>query len=147
MPAELSLSSIAHVRVTSYDLERATAFYRDVLRMPFLYEFPGFAVFDCGGVHLVLAAPELPEENHPASVIAFRVEDIDEAYRILMGRGVKFLGPPQISFLMPDIELWLCRFHDADKNILTLRSDVRRNSRKQPSVPPGAGTGSGVPSA
>ncbi len=48
MPAELSLSSIAHFRVTSYDLERATAFYRDVLRMPILYEFPGFAVFDCG---------------------------------------------------------------------------------------------------
>lgn len=126
MPAELSLSSIAHVRVNTHDIERSTAFYRDVLKVPFLFDFPGFAIFDCNGVRIILATPELPEEDHPSSIIAFRVDDIREACRVLSGRGVEFLGPPQIAFMLPEFDLWLCRFYDPDKNILALRSDVKR---------------------
>ena len=126
MPAELSISSIAHVRVNTHDLQRSTAFYRDVLRMPFLFEFPGFAIFDCHGVRIILAKPESPEEDHPSSIIAFRVDDIHVACRELSARGVRFLGPPKIAFMLPEFDLWLCRFYDPDKNILALRSDVKR---------------------
>jgi len=128
MPAELSISSIAHVRVNTHDLERSTAFYRDVLKMPFLFDFPGFAIFDCQGTRIILATPEYPEEDHPSSVIAFRVDNIHEACRVLHERGVEFLGKPKIAFILPEFDLWLCRFYDPDRNILALRSDVKRKS-------------------
>ena len=56
--------------------ERAVSFRRDVLGLPFLFAAPPrLAFFDCGGVQLMLSAPE-PGFDHPGSVLYFAVEDI-----------------------------------------------------------------------
>ena len=43
----LSLSRIGQIAIVVHDVERATAYYRDVLGMRFLFAFPGLAFFDC----------------------------------------------------------------------------------------------------
>ena len=41
-----------------HDLDRAVAFYRDVLGLRFLFQAPpGLAFFECGGVRLMLSLP------------------------------------------------------------------------------------------
>ena len=50
----LQLSRIGQIAITARDLPRAIAFYRDVLGMPFLFEAPKMAFFDCGGTVLSL---------------------------------------------------------------------------------------------
>ena len=55
------LSTLGQVLVPVRDAERATAFYRDALGMPFLFAFPHMAFFDADGVRLYLAEPESPD--------------------------------------------------------------------------------------
>ena len=52
------LSQLGQIAINVEDLERAVAFYRDTLQVPFLFEFPGLAFFDCAGVRLMLSKPE-----------------------------------------------------------------------------------------
>ncbi len=54
------LSTIGQILVPVHDAERATAFYRDVLGMRFLFAFPHMAFFDADGVRLYLSEPESP---------------------------------------------------------------------------------------
>src|SRR5881394_2371800 len=50
------LSTITQIAVNAHDIERAAAFYRDVLGMKFLFSAPpGLAFFDCAGVRLMLS--------------------------------------------------------------------------------------------
>ena len=56
------IARIGQIAVTVRDLERATAFYRDTLELPFLFAAPNMAFFDCGGVRLMLGAAETAEQ-------------------------------------------------------------------------------------
>ena len=64
-PANLGISSIGQISINVHDLQRATAFYRDVLGLPLLFTVPNLAFFDCGGVRLMLGRAETPEFDHP----------------------------------------------------------------------------------
>ena len=52
------LAQLGQIALTVSDLERAVAFYRDKLGINFLFQFPGLAFLDCGGVRLMLSLPE-----------------------------------------------------------------------------------------
>ena len=123
----LSLSRIGQISVVVKDVERSTAFYRDVLGMRFLFAFPGLAFFDCDGVRLMLSKPEAKEFDHPASVLYFRVADINAAYQTLRSRNVDFVDEPHIVARMPDHDLWMSFFRDLDNNIFALMSEVSKN--------------------
>ena len=85
------LSEIGQIAVAVKDLEKAVAFYRDVLGMKLLFQAPpGLAFFDGGSVRLMLDRPEKPELDHPASILYFKVGDIQEATAVLRERGVRF---------------------------------------------------------
>jgi predicted enzyme related to lactoylglutathione lyase len=121
------LSRIGQIAITVHDLPKAVAFYRDVLGMKFLFEVPRMAFFDCGGVRLMLGLPETAELDHPASILYYKVEDIQVAYSALKSRGVRFFGEPNLVARMPDHELWLAEFRDMENNVLALMSEVRRS--------------------
>lgn len=70
------LEAIGQIAVNVGDLARAIAFYRDTLRMRFLFQVPGMAFFDCGGIRLLLGTATKPEDDHPASILCYRVADI-----------------------------------------------------------------------
>ena len=46
------------------------------------------AFFDCGGVRLMLSLPETAEYDHPASIIYYKVDDIQGAAAVLAARQV-----------------------------------------------------------
>lgn len=120
------LSEIGQIALTVADLERATAFYRDVLGLPFLFSAPpGMAFFDCGGIRLLLGTLEAAEGQHHSSVLYFRVADIHEAHRVLAERGVEFVNQPHRVHRADTYELWLAELHDSEGNTHALMSEVR----------------------
>ena len=120
------LSQIGQIAISVQDVDKAVAFYRDVLGLKLLFQAPpGLAFFDCGGVRLMLARPEKPEFDHPASTLYFKVADIQQATATLESRGVRFEEGPHLIAKMPDHELWMAFFRDGERNLLGLMSEVR----------------------
>jgi predicted enzyme related to lactoylglutathione lyase len=119
------LSTIGQIAMNAKDVARATAFYRDTLGVKFLFEFPGLAFFDCGGVRLMLSRAEKPEFDHPGSVLYFKVDDIDAAHNELAARGVEFTDKPHLIAKLPDHELWMAFFKDSEGNTLALMTEKR----------------------
>ena len=119
------LSTIGQIAITVSDVERSIAFYRDSLGMKFLFQVPNLGFFDCGGIRLMLSHPDKPGESF-SSVIYFKVDEIQAAYRGLSGRGVPFEGEPHLIARMPDHDLWMAFLRDPDRNLLGLMSEVKR---------------------
>src|SRR5262245_45224201 len=119
--SSFGLSRIAQIAVTVHDVDRAVKFYREQLGLPFLFAAPGLAFFQARDIMLMLSQPSSPEFDHPGSVLYFEVEQIDQAYRTLVERGVPFTDPPHIVHRAPDYELWMAFFQDPDRNTLAIR--------------------------
>jgi len=117
------LSTIGQLLVPVRDVERATAFYRDVLGIRFLFAFPGMAFFDADGVRLYLSQPESPGFDGRATIY-FRVADIRAAVAALEARGVTFDDRPHVVHRDGSSELWMCFTRDPDGNNIGLMSEV-----------------------
>ena len=120
MTAPALLTDIGQIAIITKDLPRATAFYRDVLGLAFLFEAPGLAFFQCGGVRLMLGGAESPEFDHPSSILYFNVADILEAHRTLAARGVKFREDPHVIHTAGNQALWMAFFTDSEGNFFAL---------------------------
>ena len=119
------LRRVGQIAVNVRDLERAVGFYRDALGMQHLFSIPTAAFFQCGDVRLMLGLPETPELDHPASIIYYQVDDIQETSRALAATGVSFEDEPHLIARMPDHDLWMCFLRDTEGNLLALMSEVR----------------------
>lgn len=117
-----TLDSVGQILIAVKDLERAKAFYRDALGLRFLFEFPGMAFFDCGGVRLYLSVAETPEHDR-TSILYYRVADIQAAAGSLAARGVVFVEQPAMVHRDGNRELWLAFFKDSEGNTAALMSD------------------------
>jgi len=125
--AKCELDQIGQIAVPVSDIERAVAFYRDILGMRFLFQAPpGLGFFDCAGIRLMLDAPAKAQSANYSSVIYYRVADLDTAFEALSARGVVFEAKPHLIAKLPDHELWMAFFRDPDENLLALMSEVRR---------------------
>jgi methylmalonyl-CoA/ethylmalonyl-CoA epimerase len=124
----LGIANIGQISIIVKDVERATAFYRDVLGLPLLFTVPGMAFFDCGGVRLMLGTPSSPEYDHPSSILYFRVPDIQAGYQRLVQHSVEIVAPPRLIAPMPSYDLWMTAFRDSEGNIHQLMSEVPRSS-------------------
>ncbi|HVF35593.1 MAG TPA: VOC family protein [Candidatus Saccharimonadia bacterium] len=122
----LALTGLGQVAVTVIDLERAVAFYRDVLGLAFLMQVPGMAFFDLGGgTRLLLGLAEQGDALKRSSILYFRVADTTEAEIALRARDVDITGPSHLVARMPDHELWICFFRDSETNIMALMAEKR----------------------
>lgn len=119
------LGPIGQIHISVNDVDRAVAFYRDVLEIPFLFRVPGqpMAFFDCGGIRLYLGEPE-SEEYRARGMIYFAVDDLDGAYAALEQRGVTLRGRPHLVHRAEDHELWMAFFADPDGNNLALMAEL-----------------------
>lgn len=126
MTPPVRLDRIGQIAVIVHDLERAVAFYRDVLGMRFLFQVPRMAFFDCGGVRLMLGLPDRPEFDHPASILYYQVDDIHAAHAALAAAGVVFEEKPHLVAKLADHDLWIGFFRDSEGNPVALMSEVRR---------------------
>ncbi|HTQ62260.1 MAG TPA: VOC family protein [Candidatus Solibacter sp.] len=126
--AGLAIQNIGQISIIVKDVERATAFYRDVLGLKLLFTVPSMAFFDCGGVRLMLGTASSPEYDHPSSIFYFRVMDIQAGYQWLVAQGVEIISVPRLIAPMPDHDLWMTAFKDSEGNIHQLMSEVRRTA-------------------
>lgn len=119
------LSQIGQISVNVHDLDRAVSFYQETLGMKLLFRMPAMAFFDCGGIRLMLAPPEKPEFDHPASVIYYKVADLPAIHTALAAEQVKFEALPHLIARMPDHDLWMAFLRDSEGNLIGLMSEVR----------------------
>lgn len=127
MAASLGITNIGQISIIVKDVERATAFYRDVLGLPLLFTVPSMAFFDCGGVRLMLGTASSPEYDHPSSILYFRIADIKLGYQRLVENKVDIVAPPRLIAPMPKHDLWMTAFRDSEGNIHQLMSEVPRS--------------------
>ncbi|MCB0998193.1 MAG: VOC family protein [Acidimicrobiales bacterium] len=90
----MSVTHLRQVALRVDDLDRAVAFYRDVVGLPFLGRFdpPGLAFFDVGGTRLLL------EAGAPSSLLYLGVDDVTAATDRLRGAGVVIESEPHVIF-------------------------------------------------
>ncbi|TAK25769.1 MAG: VOC family protein [Chloroflexota bacterium] len=86
-----------HATLSVWDLERAEAFWRDLLgigRHATPSYFPKTVVFlDLGNtmIHLVRYSDEVPRPDHRSTHVAIEVDDLDDAYARVKASGQKLL--------------------------------------------------------
>jgi catechol 2,3-dioxygenase-like lactoylglutathione lyase family enzyme len=122
--SSIGISRLGQIAINVHDVNRATAFYRDTLGLPFLFNTGNLAFFDCGGVRLMLSRPEKPEFDHPSSILYFAVPDIISAHREMLSRGVHFEDTPHLIAKMATHDLWMTFFRDPEKNLLALMCEM-----------------------
>lgn len=123
----VGITGLGQIAINAKDVDRATAFYQDVLGLKLLFKAPpSLAFFDCGGVRLMLDHAEKPEFDHLSSVLYFSVPDIQASYGKLKESGVRFEDEPHVIAKMPTHDLWMTFFRDSEENLLALMSEVRR---------------------
>ena len=123
----MNLDKIGQIAINAKDVARATAFYKDVLGMRFLFGAgPHLSFFDCGGIRLMIARAEKPEFDHPASLVYYKVPDIEASHAALTGKGVEFVDAPHLVAPMPDHDLWMAGFKDSEGNDLVLMCEKKK---------------------
>src|SRR5215470_17490946 len=124
--SEVALNEIGQLALTISDLEKAVAFYRDILGLKHLFSAPpGLAFFAAGNVRLMLSRPEKVDSEKFSSALYFKVAEIEKVHEVLVSRGANFeVGPHRVA-KMPDYELWMAFFRDPDQNLLALMCERR----------------------
>jgi predicted enzyme related to lactoylglutathione lyase len=117
----MALGPVGQIHISVEDIDRAVAFYRDVLGIPFLFQVPGqpMAFFSSGDVRLYLGRPESAEFTSKV-VLYFTVPDIDAEHARLVEAGIDFLDKPHIVHRDGAGELWMTVFRDPDGHHLVL---------------------------
>ena len=121
----IDIQQIGQIAINVHDTARAVAFYRDTLGLKHLFTAGQLAFFDCGGVRLMLSPPEKPEFDHPASILYFKVDDIQSAYDRLVDQTVTIEDKPHIVARMPGHDLWVTFFRDSEGNLMGFMSEVK----------------------
>lgn len=105
------------------DLDRATAFYRDVIGLDLIARFdpPGLAFFDLGTTRLLL------EAGAPTAILYLAVDDVAVASRDLRARGVVIESDPHVIHVDTDGQFGpageaeeMVLFRDSEGNLLGL---------------------------
>jgi catechol 2,3-dioxygenase-like lactoylglutathione lyase family enzyme len=122
----IGISRLGQIAINVHDLDRATAFYRDILGLPLLFTTGSLTFFDCGGVRLMLSRAEKPEFDHPSSILYFAVSDIASARTQMLNSGVRFEDEPHLIAKMPTHDLWMAFFRDSEQNLLALMCEMPR---------------------
>jgi methylmalonyl-CoA/ethylmalonyl-CoA epimerase len=105
------------------DLDRATAFYQDVLRLRLVARFdpPGLVFFDLGNTRLLL------ERGAQPATLYLEVDDIDASVGRLRDRDVEIVSEPHLihrdehgQFGPAGTEEWMAFFNDSEGNLVGL---------------------------
>lgn len=117
---------LLQIAITTKNVPKLAVFYREVIGLKHLFDAgPDLSFFDVNGVRLMISAPSTPELDHPASILYYRVADIDAAHAALKARGAREERAPTLTARMPDHELWTSFFRDPDNNLFALMCEKR----------------------
>lgn len=119
------LTGVLQIAITVKDIDRATAFYRDVLGLPILMTPPNMAFFNCGGVRLYLSCGD-GSEHGSNSYIYFRTLDMNVLLAEMRTKCVSIHQEPQVIARMANHDLWLMWIKDSEDNLLGVMEERRR---------------------
>ena len=126
MSDDLSGREFLQVAVSTADLPRAVAFYRDTLGLPFLFEVSGMAFFQVGAVRFMVGDAGPGFKPSKGSVLYFDAPDLPTLAHALEAKGVRFLEAAQTLQQTDAGDLMLRAFRDPDGNHLALMGVVPR---------------------
>ena len=115
--------TLIQVAQRAVDLDRASAFYADLLgRQPTaVFDPPGLLFFDLGGTRLLL------DKGAPTALHYFGVDDIDATVERLRAAGVRVEAEPHVIFGHEDDTLgpagsdeWMAFVEDSEGNLVGL---------------------------
>ena len=88
--------SVAYVNVAVSDLQRAVAFFRDVIGLPlrFMDADFGYAAFNTGGASFAVVQAQEGDVVGRHTGVGFMSENLDADHAELAGKGVEFTRPP-----------------------------------------------------
>jgi lactoylglutathione lyase len=101
----MKFNKVDYVMVNVSDMNRSVEFYRDKLGIPLKFQSEGWTEFQTETTTLALHGGGKPQERSKADAsttfagtcsIGFNVENVDQVYEQLKGRGVHFVMPPTI---------------------------------------------------
>jgi catechol 2,3-dioxygenase-like lactoylglutathione lyase family enzyme len=120
-----NIQQIGQIAIAVSDIDKAVAFYRDILGLELLFEVPpGLAFLDCGGIRLMLAVLQGDPKDHHTSTIYYKVVDVRDTQEELEQKGVTFIQEAKLVATMPDHELWMGFIRDPDKNLIGIMAEL-----------------------
>ncbi len=72
----------------------------------------------------MLGTPEDGSAPKPATIIYYRVDDIQEAFATLKARGARFEGEPHFVAKLASGDLWMTFLRDSEDNLVGIQSEV-----------------------
>lgn len=125
----LAEATLGQVALTVRDVAASTAYYRDVVGLPYLFGAgPSLAFFGIGGTRLMLSAPEGELAPGSGTVLYLEVADLLATYAAMLAHGVSFVDTPHFVAPMPDHDLWMCFFRDPDQHLWGLMAKRPKGS-------------------
>ena len=117
----ISITGLGQVSLYVRDMDRAVAFYRDVIGLTHLFTVGALGFLDAGGVRLYLHACD-GDEWRAGSVLYFTVDDIGATFAALQAAGVKTAGDPHAIYTddQAGVEEWMAFFEDTEGNMLAV---------------------------
>ena len=120
-----NIQQVGQIAIAVSNIDKAVAFYRDILGLELLFEAPpGLAFFDCGGIRLMLTVLQGDPKDHHTSTIYYKVVDVRDAQEELEQKGVKFVQNAQLVATTPDHELWMGFIRDPDQNLIGIMAEL-----------------------
>src|SRR5688500_6898385 len=98
MPTSSTIGRLRQVSQPARDVDRAVAFYRDVLGLRLVARFGDLAFFDLDGVRLLVERPVADDAGGAGSVLYLAVDDIHAARQELEARNAVFEDQPHVIF-------------------------------------------------
>ena len=116
----MPLGKIAQIALSTRDLPKAVAFYRDVVGLKLLFEVSGMAFFDAGGTRLMIGAAHFTGDLQNNTYLYFDAGDWYATEDALIARGLKFEREAEVVQRAEGKEHALRFFKDPDGNALAI---------------------------
>jgi len=118
-----ALGRIGQIALSVHDLDRAVAFYRDVVGLKFLFQAPNVAFFDVAGVRLMLGQAEPVDLKPAGTILYFESTDLAADFAALKSTGTQVEQTPHFVAKLGAKDLWMAAFRDPDGNVFELMSE------------------------
>lgn len=118
------VTGIVQLAVSVSNLDRALAFYRDVVGLKLLFTAPpGLAFLDCAGTRIMLATPEAGGDTPAHPIIYFRVPSVRDTAANLVAGGIALKEEAHVVAKLPHADLWLAAILDPDGHLVCFMSE------------------------
>ena len=118
-----ALGRIGQIALSVHDMDRAVAFYRDVVGLKFLFQAPNVAFFDVAGVRLMLGQAGTKDLKPSGTFLYFESADLDADFAALRSGGAQVEAAPHFVAKLGAKDLWMAAFRDPDGNVFELMSE------------------------